>query len=171
MKLKHIIPILLLLPMLSACNQEDDVIEIFTGKTWRLNFIIDSKGDNCTDSYFTNVTDAIWKASMDKLSEGRNFTINFSGAEIDGDVIGTCDGWATTTAISGNWQANGKNNSFKITGQDGPGDNEDLLGKVFINALINAYKYEGDTAGNLTIYFEDKNLKAKRALVLFALKQ
>lgn len=167
MKLKYILPLLLLLPVLSACNQEDDVIDIFTKKTWKLNFICNSKGDICIDDYFTNVSAEVKKASMDKLRKDGNFTINFTGAEINGDVTGTYSGRATSSTISGDWRANGKDNTFTISKQANPNNNEDLLGKVFINALINAYKYEGDTNGNLTIYFEDKDRKDKRYLVFF----
>ena len=170
MKLKYITLLLLMLPVLSACNQEDDVIDIFTGKRWKLNFIIDAKDKICTDSYFTNVSAEVKEASMKKMADKGNFIIDFTGVEVDGEVIGTYSGRATNTTISGNWQANGKNNSFS-TDQGGPSGNEDLLGKVFINGLATAYKYEGDTAGNLTIYFEDKERKDKRALVFFVVNQ
>ena len=41
MKLKHYIYMLLVtaLPVLCGCNNEDDVVEIFTGKTWKLSKI------------------------------------------------------------------------------------------------------------------------------------
>jgi len=165
MKLKYILPLFILLPVLSACNQEDDVIEIFTGKTWKLNFISNSKGNNCIEEYFTNVSSEVRDASMEKMSKKENFTINFTAIEVDGEAVGTYLGRATNSTISGDWQANGKKNTFIITKQANPNNNEDLLGKVFINALITAYKYEGDTAGNLTIYFEDKDRKEKRQLI------
>jgi hypothetical protein len=152
MKLKHIIFLLLVLPALGACNQTDDVIKIFTGKTWKLNTINDSKG-NCTREYFSS--SAQWDASMKLLSEEGNFVITFTGAEIDGEVIGAYGGRAAGAAISGKWKANGENNAFTISEQADPGDNGEVLSRVFIRALINAYKYEGDTAGNLTIYFKE----------------
>ena len=31
--------VVLFLPVLSACDQEDDVIDIFTGKTWYMTYI------------------------------------------------------------------------------------------------------------------------------------
>jgi len=170
MKLKYIALLLLMLPVLSACNQEDDVIEIFTGKRWKLNFIIDSKDKNCIDSYFTGVSAEVKQASMDKMENLGNFIIDFTGVEVDGKVIGTYTGKATNSNISGDWQADGKSNAFSTSNQGGPSNNEDLLGKVFINALINARSYEGDTAGNLTIYFEDKDRKEQRALVFFVVK-
>jgi len=170
MKLKYIALLLLMLPVFSACNQEDDVIDIFTGKRWKLNFIVDSKNKNCIDSYFTGVSAEVKQASMDKMENLGNFVIDFTGVEVDGEAIGTYSGRATNTTISGNWQANGKSNAFS-TDQGDPSNNEDLLGKVFIKAFKTAYKYEGDTAGNLTIYFEDEDRKDKRALILFVVKE
>ena len=35
----QIIGLLLLLPLFSGCNDSDDVAAIFTGKTWKLNYI------------------------------------------------------------------------------------------------------------------------------------
>ena len=35
----RIIGLLLLLPLFSGCNDTDDVAAIFTGKTWKLNYI------------------------------------------------------------------------------------------------------------------------------------
>ncbi|MDR0746014.1 MAG: DUF4847 domain-containing protein [Mediterranea sp.] len=163
MKSKYIISLLLVLPVLGACNQTDDVIKIFTGKTWKLNFVNDSKGD-CTKGYF--LAEAQWERSMKLLSEKGNFVITFTGAEIDGEVIGAYGGRAAGTPISGKWKANGENNAFRISGQAAPGNNEDVLGRVFINALINAYKYEGDTAGNLRIYFKEGNVD--KYLLLYA---
>ena len=163
MKIKHIIP-LLLLPVLGACSQTDDVIKIFTGKSWKLTNINDSGGEDCTRGYFSN--EAQWEESMKLLSEKGNFVITFTGAEVDGEVIGAYNGRTARAAISGKWKANGKNNAFEISGQAAPGNSEDVLGKVFVHALINAYKYEGDTAGNLTIYFKEN--RADKYLLLYA---
>jgi hypothetical protein len=91
--------------------------------------------------------------------------IIFTGAEIDGTVIGEYSGRAANNTFSGKWEANGKNNTFK-TNQKDPNVNEDLLGKVFINALKNAYEYKGDTNGNLAIYFKENNVN--KYLLLYA---
>ena len=32
--------VVLFLPVLSACDQEDDVIDIFTGKTWYMTYTV-----------------------------------------------------------------------------------------------------------------------------------
>ncbi|MDR3118274.1 MAG: DUF4847 family protein [Mediterranea sp.] len=160
MKFKYTIPLLLL--SILGCNPTDDVMKIFTGKTWKLNHISTDKGD-CTREYFSS--QAQWDASMKLLSERGNFVISFTGAEINGTVTGTYSGRAANNTFSGKWEANGKNNTFR-TNQADPAANEDLLGKVFINALKNAYKYEGDTNGNLTIHFKENN--ASKYLLLYA---
>jgi hypothetical protein len=161
MKFKQIF-LLLVLPALGACDQTDDVIAIFTGKTWKLNYVGDRNGD-CTRAYFSSPEQ--WEASMKLLSEKGNFTITFTGAEIDGTVVGAYGGRAAGQTFSGKWEANGKNNTFK-TNQKDPDANEDLLGKVFINALKTAYRYEGDTNGNLTIHFKENNVS--KYLLLYA---
>lgn len=169
MKLKYILPLLLLLPILSACNQTDDVIEIFTGKKWKLTGIYYDKGskpDACMDYWSNNEA---WEASNKLFEKEGTFIITFSGVE-DGDIgLGEYNGYATSSSIKGSWQADGKNNSFNVSGQANPGSNEDILGKAYINALINADKYEGDTS-NLRIYFEDKNKKDRRYLMFHVVK-
>ena len=76
MKLKHILPLLLLLPALSACNHTDDVIDIFTGKTWTLTGIFYDQGSNdwCMD-YWNN--EEAWETSSKLLSKAGHFTLPF----------------------------------------------------------------------------------------------
>lgn len=165
MKLRYILSLLLLLPVLSACDQTDDVIEIFTGKTWKLTGIYYKGGGNdwCMD-YWSNQSD---KDASDKLFEkAGNFTIRFTGVENGDEALGEYEGYVTNSAIKGKWTANGKNNSFGITGQGDPSGSEDILGKAFINGLIKADKYEGDI-NNLRIYFEDKDKKDRRFLMFY----
>lgn len=164
MRLKYILPLLLLLPVLSACNQTDDVIEIFTGKTWKLTGIYydnKSKPEPCLD-YWNN--DEAWKTSNKLLNKAGNFTIRFTGIENGNRGEGEYEGYATNSGIKGKWVANGDNNAFQITEQGGPGGSEDVLAKAFINGLINANKYGGDT-NNLRIYFEDKGKNDRRYLM------
>lgn len=159
MKFKHVILSLLVLPIISACSQSDDVIAIFSQGEWKLTSIFkdNNKGTDVCKDYWND--DASYDASQALLDISSNFVITFTGVEIEEDVTGTYTGRASTNPISGNWSANGKNNSFSISGQSEPATGEDVLGKAFINALINAYKYEGDTNGNLRIYFKEGNNK------------
>lgn len=45
----QIIGLLLLLPLFSGCNDSDDVAAIFTGKTWKLNYITVDGGHEMFD--------------------------------------------------------------------------------------------------------------------------
>ena len=52
MKFRYLLLLLITLPLFSGCNQEVDVLDIFTGKTWKLTGIFHDKGINpslCTD--------------------------------------------------------------------------------------------------------------------------
>lgn len=168
MKLNHFLLLLLALPMLSACNQTDDVIDIFTGKTWKLTGIFYDKGSNewCMD-YWNSKEE---KDASDKLFEkAETYTIRFTGIKNENAGQGEYEGYATHSAIKGQWVANGDNNSFQIGGQAPPGNNEDVLAKAFINGLIGASKYEGDE-NNLRIYFEDTDKKDRRFLMFHVVK-
>ena len=154
MKLKYILFLLLSLPILSACDQTDDVLEIFTGKNYKLTNIFDSKGRVCIDAYFIGASAETKEESMKQWAKEGNFTIGFTGAEVNGVVTGEYSGKGAHTTFSGKWKANGDSNAFS-TEQGDPSGSEDLLAKVFINAIKTAEKYEGDTNGNLTIYFKE----------------
>lgn len=171
MKLKYILPLLILLPILSACNQSDDVIEIFTKNKWKLTGVFYDKGNKGNDPEwcmdYWNDNQAAWEASNKIFKKDDTFIIVFSGVEDGDEVIGSYNGYAANSSIKGNWKANGKNNSFSTSGQAAPGGNEDILGKAYINALINADKYEGDV-NNLRIYFEDPQKKDRRYLMFHA---
>lgn len=158
MKLKYILLLLLALPMLSACDQSDDVIDIFTGKTWKLTNIFDADGRVCIEDYFVGVSSTIRENAMDNWAKEGNMVIQFiSAVEVNGVVTGEYTGRAVRTTLSGKWETNGKTNAFS-TNQGNPVAGEDILGTAFVNAWKNAYKYEGDTNGNLTIYFKEKNV-------------
>ena len=79
-----------LLPLLSGCDNEDDVIGIFTGKTWKLSRLT-NKGSNA--QFYPNLwnnNEEEMKKSLDKLYNQKNtFTLNFEGTELDGELMGT----------------------------------------------------------------------------------
>lgn len=175
MKYKSIILILSLLFVTSACDQSDDVIAIFaTQGNWKLTSVFYDNGkgtDVCIDYWNNDIESESYKASMEQLKVGANFVLSFSGAEVEHEGIGTYTGRASRNPISGSWTANGKTGALSITNQAAPASNEDILGKVFVNALINAYKYEGDTNGNLRIYFLDKERANNKRFLLFHISQ
>ncbi|WP_163217426.1 DUF4847 family protein [Bacteroides sp. 224] len=153
----------LALPFLGSCDDEDDVAGIFTGKTWKMTGIYE-KGSvkDPYKGYWSN--EASFNASMKLLEEPGNFNIIFEGSVSDKTIKGLFTGRATNTNLSGNWAANGGNNSFFATPKETT-DN-DALGNAFIEGLRNAHKYEGDY-DNLRIYF---TIGSSERFILFHVK-
>ena len=115
----------------SACNNEDDVMEIFNNKTWKLSRI-------------------------ELLKTDGNFTLNFNCAEVNGEVTGTVSAHAVKSSIDdATLKIDGKEHTINIGGKV-IGTESDKLAKVFINGVLNVFKYEGDIH-NLTLYFKDGN--------------
>lgn len=163
MKLKYILPLFLFALLFSSCSQSDDVIAIFTenGKAWKISDVFNEDGSRSREEWSDE--EAFNKSEELRQKDG-NFTIRFQGAELDGYVSGSYTGYASKGAISGKWTANGKNNTFTTSSQNAP-SGEDVLGRIFANALAYAYKYEGDI-NNLRIYYTDPNKKTKKYIML-----
>ena len=145
-----------LLPLLSGCNNEDDVIEILTGKTWKLSRLT-NKGSNAQfyPDLWNNDNKAM-EESLKKLYEQKStFTLNFEGTELDGELMGTTvTGQGISSSVSGTWKADGDSGDLSINVKVSGSGESDALGKAFITGLQNVYKYEGD-ANSLTLYFKD----------------
>ena len=144
-----------LLPLLSGCDNEDDVIGIFTGKTWKLSRLT-NKGSNA--QFYPNLwnnNEEEMKKSLDKLyNQKNNFTLNFEGSDVNGELMGTTvTGHGIHSNADGTWKADGKSQSLSLNVKIN-GSESDPLGKAFISGLQNVYKYEGD-ANSLTLYFKD----------------
>ncbi|MDR0973875.1 MAG: DUF4847 family protein [Prevotellaceae bacterium] len=143
--------LLLLGISISACNQEDDVEGIFTGKTWKLTGIFENGSPErmCMD-YWNGNSDA-YHHSVDLLGNNSMFYLTFNGLS-DGDVIrGSFAGQATTTQLSGEWSADAVSRNFAVSMQSL--SDADILGKAMIEGLRNATSYGGDY-NNLRIYFK-----------------
>ena len=131
--------VVLFLPVLSACDQEDDVIDIFTGKTWYMTYIA-VEGQNKMYDFWQNDQDAREKSF--KTITGDNYTLVFEGANVNDVAIGTFSGKATSASVNGDWSANGDNRELKITIKNGGGtDGDKYLGKAFMDGLKSAFKY------------------------------
>ena len=100
---------------------------------------------------------------MTFLKSDAKFLVTFEGGEVNGTVIGTFTGNATTAGISGKWTADGENQTLTTSDVKTTGSDKDtFLGKAFIYGLSNAKKYKGDD-NNLFIYYEE----GQRTFVLF----
>lgn len=146
--LQKILVMLLLLPFICGCNESDDVAAIFTGKTWKLNFIALNGQHEMYDFWGNNTEE--YKKSMEKLNMGGTYTIRFEGAAEGHIIQGAIDGKTITNSLEGRWSANGKNNNFNA---DVTGNQEDILAKNFLEGLNNATSYQGDT-GNLYLLYK-----------------
>lgn len=143
-----------LLPILGGCNEEDDVIEILTGKTWKLSRLTT---ENSKDRFLPNLwtDETSFNNSMTALDVDGNFTLSFTGSEVNGEIVGTlveARGIRASTT-SGSWRANGKNNTLTISVRVN-GTETDPLAKAFMAGLQNVYKYEGDT-NTLTLFYKE----------------
>lgn len=140
--------------LLGGCNNEDDLIEIFTGKTWKLARLTTegSKAPFLADLWSG---DKEYQNSINALQQENTFTLTFEGNEVNGELMGT------RVAIRGvrvnipeaTWTADGKNQSLTISGKANTTES-DPLAKEFIKGVLNVYKYEGDS-GTLTLYYKD----------------
>lgn len=146
----QIVGLFLLLPLFAGCNDTDDVAAIFTGKTWKLNYITVDGGHEMFDFWGDKEKE---RASIKELNENGTYNVIFEGVA-EGDVIsGKVRGTVITSySLDGTWSANGKNNNFNasVTGNDGG----DVLAKNFLEGLNAATSYEGDTNGNLYLIYK-----------------
>ncbi|QIU94655.1 DUF4847 family protein [Bacteroides faecium] len=147
----QIVGLFLLLPLLAGCNDTDDVAAIFTGKTWKLNYITVDGGHEMFNFWGTDNTART--KSYEELEKSGSYNIVFDGIA-DGDIInGKIRGTIVKSfALEGSWSANGKDNSFSasVSGNDGG----DVLAKNFMEGLKTATSYEGDTNGNLYLIYK-----------------
>lgn len=155
--ISYLLLMLAMLPALSGCNNEDDVIEIFTGKPWKMTRLT-TKGSNAR--FLPNLWDS--QDSMDKslrkLDDSGKFTLDFEGSEVDGQLLGTrFTAYGDNVILKGTWNADGKSHSLTFNVTDRSGSESDPLAKAFINGLQNVYKYEGDV-NSLTLYFKDGDI-------------
>ena len=158
MNLKHMgccLLACLLLAALQACDNEDDVVEIFTEKTWKLVRVTNEDGK---EQFYKG----LWNSekeeenSREALKLDGNFTLTFNLAEVEGETIGTCKAHGIKASIDdASVRVDGKDHTLGISGRI-VGSETDKLARVFLNGLLNVYKYEGDSQ-SMTLYFKDGN--------------
>lgn len=143
---------LILLPLLGGCDEEDDVMEIFTGKTWKLTYIA-LEGQHQMFNFWNNDTNAA-KRSMQLLEQESSFTVEFNGSELTEYVGGDFEALAVNCSLKGNWAANGASRELRLIDIRTSGNDTDVLARAFRTGLTNAIRYSGDSQ-NLYIYYED----------------
>ncbi len=144
MKLKYLLYILLALPLMCSC-QEDDIEDIFVNSgTWNVgNFYVGGKWEK----FDNDGAKAIYQSNED-LKVLNQMTVIFHE---DGTLSGSLLNGGTFSAT---WEANGKDRTISIskmrTSITPSGKSKEL-----IDALTNAAFYKGD-ANYLKIAPEDK---------------
>ena len=144
MKLKYLLSILLVLPLMCSC-QEDNVEEIFVGSgTWNVgNFYVGGKWEK----FDNDGARAIYQKNED-LKALNQMTVIFHD---DGTLSGTLSNGGT---FSAKWGANGKDRSIWVSNMK-TSITPSGKSKELIDALTNAAFYKGDT-NYLKIAPEDK---------------
>ena len=131
MKLKHLLYILLALPLLCSCNNEDDVNEIFSSGTWNVgNFYNGGDWNKVNDgarAVYTNGED---------IRALNYLTVTFL-------EDGTLQGRMNNGTFTANWSANGKDRTISIT-QLKTTATPSGKSKQLVEALKNAAYYKGD---------------------------
>ena len=132
MKLKHLFYMLLLLPLLCGCNNEDDVDEIFISGTWNVgNFYNGGDWHKVNDGARPVYTKEEDFKALNLL------TVIFLE---DGTLQGKLNNGGT---FSGKWSANGKERTLSIIDLKTTGAVSGK-GKQLIDALKSAAYYKGD---------------------------
>lgn len=151
----HLLLMLALIPVFSGCNTEDDLIRIFTGKTWKMSRITIEGKEDVPFGAIAWDSEAAFNRSIELLGMKDNFTVVFEGNEINGELTGNK---VTVTGVqvkkaNGTWSANGKDNTIGLSLNISASET-DPLAKEFIKGMQNVFKYEGDE-NQITLYYKE----------------
>lgn len=133
MRLKNLLSILLLLPLMCCCQEDDiDVIFVKSG-TWNVgNFYVEGKWEKTNDG-----AKVIYQKNED-LKALNQMTVIF---DEDGTLSGSLLNGGTFTA---KWSANGKERTIQISNMK-TSVTPSGKSKELIDALTNAAYYKGDS--------------------------
>ena len=132
MKLKHVLYLILTLPLLWGCNNEDNVDEIFVSGTWNVgNFYNGGDWDKLNDGARPAFT------KEDDLKALNYLSVTFM-------EDGTLQGRMNNGTFTANWKANGEDRTISIT-QLRTTATPSGKSKQLVEALENAAYYKGDS--------------------------
>lgn len=144
--------LLLCLPLLfGGCSSDDDVLDIFTGKTWKLSYISAEGNHKWIDLWGDNAE--AYQNSMKLLAAEGNFILSFSGSETADAVAGTFNGQGVKVKLNGSWRAHASGRKLSLALQNA-GSESEVLARAFLSGLQNAFRYGGDSE-NLFIYYQE----------------
>ena len=132
MKLKHVLYLILTLPLLWGCNNEDNVDEIFVSGTWNVgNFYNGGDWDKLNDGARPAFT------KEDDLKALNYLSVTFL-------EDGTLQGRMNNGTFTAHWKANGEDRTISIT-QLRTTATPSGKSKQLVEALENAAYYKGDS--------------------------
>lgn len=132
MKLKHVLYLILTLPLLWGCNNEDNVDEIFVSGTWNVgNFYNGGDWDKLNDGARPAFT------KEDDLKALNYLSVTFM-------EDGTLQGRMNNGTFTAHWKANGEDRTISIT-QLKTTATPSGKSKQLVEALENAAYYKGDS--------------------------
>lgn len=135
MKLKSILYILMILPFLWSCNDEDDVEEIFVSGTWHVvNYFGKANWDKRNGDPKYKPTDT---EGLNALRTIQAFTLLFN---VDGSFVGKMQ----SGNFKGKWQADGKERTIRLRIEGNP-NTSSSYDREFVETLQNVVFYQGDS--------------------------
>lgn len=140
-----------IMPLISACSDDDDLKEIFTGKKWKMSYIFNENNYKVPADLWEGDSSRRDASLTSRDTEG-NYTIVFTGAEISGSFHGAVSGRTVNSQFTGQWDANPRTHELNISELSWTGTETDIMAKSFKQGLENAFKFSGDS-NNLYIYY------------------
>lgn len=135
MKLKTILYMLMILPLLWGCNNEDDVDEIFASGTWyAVNYFGKADWNKRNGEPKYKPTDSEGRKALEII---QTFTLTFK-------TDGTFTGNTQSANFAGTWQADGDKRTVRLNIDGNPGTSSGY-DKEFIESLKSAEFYNGDS--------------------------
>lgn len=143
MKLKSILYILMTLPLLWSCNDEDDVNEIFDSGTW---FVVDYYGKANWSKRTGTPKYNVMANSPDKntAAEGRKALAIIQQFSLTFHADGTFVGGMQNGDFKGTWQADGKDRTIRLKIEGNP-NTSSAYNREYIETLQDVVFYQGDS--------------------------
>ena len=121
---------------LVACSSDDDIDDIFIGKTWFMS------GGKLNGTDFTKEQVSSLYANKD------TYWIVFSKGTFSGKL-------STNTSFNGTWEADGKHRTMKMNVTNSVNCEESVLDANMFRVIKNVSRYSGDA--NILEIFSDDN--------------
>ena len=133
--MKQVLYLLLVLPFLWSCNNEDNVDEIFISGTWNVvNYFGKANWEKKNGDPVYKMYEKEGEQALSVISK---FTLTFS-------ENGTFGGTMQNASFGGKWKADGKERTIRLTFNGSP-NTSTYFNREFIKYLKEAAFYQGDS--------------------------